>query len=312
MNRSLATIFWGDRHLSTELAVREAHLPAKHEFSESEKDLIKKTICDGATDGELQLFMHQCIRTGMDPFSRQIYWMKVGGKPVVITSIDGFRLVASRSGHYQGQTPPQWCGRDGKWRDIWLDREPPAGARVGVYRAGFKEPLYGVAAFSSYNRGHGQWKQMPDVMLSKCAEALALRKAFPNDLSGLYTSDELPQGDGPIIIQGGGQDLGPLEMPHAPLPRAEPKLKEMADDEVYEGLEHQKKAFAKALMDAYAKREYAGQISKFFREKHITKAEFRAALNEYAAECPMCFEKPTGGPTATLPVESIPEAEIPF
>lgn len=114
-------------------------------------------------------------------------------------SIDGFRAVAERSGEYEGQTPPQWCGEDGEWRDVWLSKTPPSAARCGVYRKGFREPLYAVATWNSYAQTDRSgnptmmWKRMGEVMLSKCSESLCLRKSFPNLLSGIYTTDEMSQ-----------------------------------------------------------------------------------------------------------------------
>ncbi len=155
-------------------------------------DLLKQTICEKFSDGQLQLFVAQCNRTQLDPFCRQIYGMvDRSGRMSVIVSIDGSRLIAARTGVYEGQTPAQWCGRDGQWTDVWLSNDRPAAARVGVYRSGFREATFGVATMKSYGKTTPVWSSMPDVMLAKCAESLALRKAFPNELSGLYTEEEM-------------------------------------------------------------------------------------------------------------------------
>jgi phage recombination protein Bet len=180
------------------------------DFSAEQIELIKRTIAKDATHDELSLFVNQCKRTGLDPFTRQIYFIKGhDGKVNIQASIDGFRLVAERSGNYEGQTAPLWCGLDGVWKDVWLKHEPPAACKVGVYKKGFREPLIAIAIFNEYaqRKKDGSlsymWNKMPALMIAKVAEALALRKAFPNDLSGVYSSEEMEQAysSGPETIK---------------------------------------------------------------------------------------------------------------
>lgn len=173
----------------------------KIDFSADQVDLIKKQIAPGTTDDQLKLFLYQCRRSGLDPLTRQIYcvlrnsknkdtgqWEK---KMTIQTSIDGFRVIAERSGDYGGQGKPVFTEVDGKL----------VSAEITVYR--FRgdvryEAAVGVAYWNEYVPDSGQdkmWLKMPHVMLSKVAEALALRKAYPQDLSGLYTGDEMGQAE---------------------------------------------------------------------------------------------------------------------
>lgn len=207
-------------------------------------DLIKNTIFKGSTNDELQMFVQVCNRTKLDPFARQIYatkrWDNKAGKETLSfqTSIDGFRLIAERSGKYEGQTLPVYCGPDGVWKEIWSDTAKPFAAKVGVYRRDFREPVWAIAKFESYvqttkdGKPNSIWAKMPELMISKCAEALALRKAFPQELSGLYTADEMGQMD--VAIEPATHEtptpaIAPKQAQPTPTPQPEAKEEKPVD-----------------------------------------------------------------------------------
>lgn len=180
-------------------------------LSSDQVALIKRQLMSAKrepTDDELALFTYQCERTGLDPFSRQIYaiyrWDKRtrDEKMQVQASIDGLRLIADRTTRY-APGGEWWCGEDGVWRDVWLEHGFPSAARVSVRKVVGAQVLeFTVTAKArSYvpigqdGNPAGLWSKMPEVMLAKCAEAKALRKAFPNETSGLYTAEEMDQAD---------------------------------------------------------------------------------------------------------------------
>lgn len=177
------------------------------DFNQEQVNLIKSQIAPKATDTELQLFLYQAKRTGLDPLTRQIYcihrntkdekgnWV---AKMTIQTSIDGFRVIAERSGDYAGQNEPEFIEENGRL----------VACKVAVFR--FRgdvryQAAVGVAYWGEYAQTNkdgqptGLWAKMPHAMLSKVAEALALRKAYPQDLSGLYTGEEMAQTDIPTM-----------------------------------------------------------------------------------------------------------------
>ena len=179
-------------------------------LSENQVALLRRTITAHLTEDEHELFVQACERSGLDPFARHIYPIKRNqwnpqtrqneDRFSAEATIDGLRLTAERTGKYAGQMGPEWCGATGEWKDIWTSHEPPVGCRVGILRSDFKEPVWGKALYAEFvqlvNGEPSQfWQKMAANQISKCAEALGFRKAFPREFSGIYTRDEMAQAE---------------------------------------------------------------------------------------------------------------------
>ena len=158
------------------------------EFTEDKISLLKQTVCKGASNDELNLFLHVCKHTGLDPFLRQIYSISRGAQRTIQTSIDGFRLIADRTKKYMpGREPTFTYDSKGKLLTAtsYIKKMGPDGSWHEVSAS---------AHFNEYNPGNNKiWDKMPHVMLSKCAETLVIRKSFPADLSGIYSDEEMHQ-----------------------------------------------------------------------------------------------------------------------
>jgi len=160
-----------------------------HHFDEKQVELIKNSICKGASNEELQFFIYACQRTGLDPFAKQIYSVPRGGQRTIQTSVDGFRLIADRSGRYApGKEPTFTYDKHG-------NLESATAYVMKQTKDGTWHQVSANACYSEYNAGSPLWKKMPKAMLSKCAECLALRKSFPAEMSGLYGEEEMDQAD---------------------------------------------------------------------------------------------------------------------
>lgn len=169
--------------------------------------IIKEQLAPGISDGELAHFIQVCRHKGLDPLAREIhavmrYDNETQRKKLTIqVGIDGFRSLAEDTGEYDGSTPPQWCGKDANWRDVWIDDDPPVACKVGARRKGFTDVQWAIGRYSAYvqtnkdGSPNSMWKKRGPEQLAKCIEACALRMAFPRKLGGLYTHEEMAQAD---------------------------------------------------------------------------------------------------------------------
>lgn len=160
-------------------------------------ELLKNTVAQGATDDEFRLFAELCKSTGLNPFKKEIWFIKtkgytnnrnefVDGKVQIMTGINGFLAIANRHPQFDGMTIKIEEDKNGL----------PQKAICSVYRKDRKYPSTATALYKEFvkpsRNGSGIWQTMPSIMLAKCAKSLALREAFPQELNGLYTQEEMP------------------------------------------------------------------------------------------------------------------------
>lgn len=154
-------------------------------LSADQIQLIKLTVAKGATDSELQLFLYRCKNMGLDPLKPgQVHFVKYGNNPgTIIVGIDGFRSKAARTGRHIGTKRGLIRDDNGKCIGAWCE----------VYRSDWSHPARDEVSLSEYNTGKAQWRSMPETMIKKVAEVSALRMAFPDDLGGMYSHEEMDQ-----------------------------------------------------------------------------------------------------------------------
>lgn len=153
------------------------------EWTQDQISLVKRSIAQGATDDEFKLFAYRCKEMNLDPFKREIYFVKYGSSPgTIIVGIDGFRKIAHRSGMLAGIERGVHRDDEGRLISGWAK----------VWRKDWQHPAHEEAPFREYNTGKNNWAKMPETMIKKIAEAAALRMAFP-ELGGVYEQAEMDQ-----------------------------------------------------------------------------------------------------------------------
>jgi phage recombination protein Bet len=164
------------------------------EVIDEKKELIKRTFCKGSTDDELELFLHVCKHTGLDPMTRQIYAVKRKDTMTIQVGIDGLRSIAERTGNYSpGKEPSYQYNKEGGilCSTAYVKKRTPDGVWHEVSATAF---------FNEYKPSYGGafWTDKPHLMIAKCAEALAIRKAFPAVTANLYSTEEMDRAE-PVV-----------------------------------------------------------------------------------------------------------------
>lgn len=145
--------------------------------------ILQATVAKDSTPEEFAMFASFCRSTGLNPFKKEIWFIKVnGGRVQMMTGINGYLAIANAHPQFDGMevdvtTTPQGV---------------PVKATAKVYRKDRRFPSVGIALMAEFRKDTPIWKSMPSVMLTKCAKTIALREAFPQEMNGLYTEEEMP------------------------------------------------------------------------------------------------------------------------
>ena len=256
------------------------------EYTEEQRRLITDVLCKGASPVEVEFFMQVAQRCKLDPFRRQIHAVKrwdSKAKRETLTfqvGIDGLRAIAARTGEYAGNDDPAFVTESNVWH--------PTKATVTVYRMvqGQRIPFTASVFWDEYVQTTREgavtsmWQQRPFGQLGKCAEAAALRKAFPEESGGLYTEEEL-RDDHATIHQPPPQPASPREAPvYAEVTIKEPETKPAPITVEAETVEDPETPKLYDLLDAIreattpeALKEFIADAEAFTVEKHKAAAK---------------------------------------
>ena len=251
---------------------------------------MQATVARGTTPAEFALFVQYCKATGLNPFKKEIWCIKANQGLQIMTGINGFWAIANASKDFDG-AEVGLINASGEWVKTVPDNSF-IGAWCKVYRKDRRIPMEGEALLADYAKGFGLWKTAPRIMIKKVAESIALRKAFPQELNGLYTQEEMPSNFQPsveVVEEVKEEPAKPITLAEDDLPNWDAKEEKPA-----------KKSKKKALDEM-----------KAYYDVSIFEDNQRPAVIAYLETC-KAKEIQTGIWESPIKLKKVARAEIPF
>lgn len=156
---------------------------------------IKDFICPDATEQEAFMFLKLCQARNLNPFTREAYLVKYGGKANMIVGKEAFTRKAEMHPQFDGFRAGVLVKKGDAWEEregsFLMQGEELLGGFAEVYRKDRKQPFKAMVSLKEYSKSQATWKDMPGVMIRKVALVSALREAFACDLGGMYDAAEV-------------------------------------------------------------------------------------------------------------------------
>lgn len=212
--------------MSTALATpAKSALPAT-QMSETELlNVLRNSLYIGAKDESIKMALAYCTASGLDIMQKPVHLVPMWDakaksmRDVVMPGIGLYRTQAARSGAYAGVTEPEFGpdvvetfdeekAYEGKirpaatvtypaWCKVIVKRRMPDG-QIAEFAATERWKENYATAGKDSKQPNTMWQRRPYAQLAKCAEAQALRKAFP-EFGAAPTADEM---EGKVIDMG--------------------------------------------------------------------------------------------------------------
>lgn len=252
--------------LPLEVAPRGAIAPAQDRLDQREMiETIKQTVCKGASDAQLRLFIEVCRSTGLNPFIKGEIWY-VAEKGIIMAGRDGYLRVANENPNFDGMKTV--VERDAK--------NQPISATCTVWRKDRSHPIECTAFFSEYNKQSPVWKQYPSAMIQKVAEVLALKRSFA--INGVVTEEEI--GNDGAGSREAAQEVARQKLAgEVPLITAEP-----VDETTQEAIsEEPRPGRNRRVYDKYVMLKAVKEVKGRFQKLNL-ESEYRAILQRFGVE----------------------------